>query len=98
MKIELKAERLNPHMKRKELHIAVEHEGEATPRRDALQQLVAKQLGHNAENTDVRGIHTEGGIGRSAAKVFVWSEKKVAAGKKEESQEKNAEKREEKQN
>ncbi len=76
MKIELKTERHNPHMKRKELQIAVDHENEPTPTKAAVQQLAVKQLGHNADNTEVRSIHTEGGIGKSVAKVFVWSEKK----------------------
>ena len=96
MKIELKKEQRNPHMKRKELQIAVDHENEPTPTKAALEQLVAKQLGHNADNTDVRSIHTEGGIGKSTAKVFVWNgkkpepkEKKAKKGKKAKAKAKN---------
>jgi small subunit ribosomal protein S24e len=83
MKLEVKNEKMNPHLKRKELQIDVDHEGQATPKKDALQQLVAKQFGHNTENTDVRTIHTEGGAARSTAKVFVWAEKKPEEKKKD---------------
>ncbi len=84
MKLELKNERHNPHLKRKELRIEINHENEATPRKAALLEMIAKQFGYNIENTDVRGIYTEGGVAKSYAKVFVWSEKKVAAGGKKE--------------
>lgn len=77
MKLEVRKEKHNPHMKRKELEMEIAHENEATPTRAALQQLVAKQLGHSAESTDVRGIYTQGGAAVSRAKVFVWAEKKV---------------------
>ncbi|MBI4170519.1 MAG: hypothetical protein HY514_02410 [Candidatus Aenigmarchaeota archaeon] len=77
MKLELKNERLNPHLKRKELEIEIDHENEATPQKAALVELIAEQFGHTIENTDVRGIYTHRGAGKSRAKVFVWAEKKV---------------------
>lgn len=84
MKLELKSERLNPHLKRKELKIEIDHEGQPTPAKAAVQELISKQFGHSIEHTDVRGIHTQGGAGRSHAKVFVWHEKVPAAEKKPE--------------
>ncbi len=68
---------MNPHLKRRELEIIIDHESEATPTKAAVQQLTARQMGHKTESTDVRGIYTESGSAKSRAKVFVWSEKKV---------------------
>ena len=73
MKLELKNEKVNPYMKRRELHIHIEHEGEATPTKAALQQLAAKQFGFEADKTDVRSIFSASGSPCSEAKVFVWT-------------------------
>jgi len=82
MKIELKSEKTNLHMKRKELMIEADHEASATPSRAALTEQVAKQFGYDAAKTDVRTIETAGGASRSKIKVFVWNEARPVKEKK----------------
>jgi small subunit ribosomal protein S24e len=83
MKIEIKSEKNNPLLKRKELLIEAVHENEPTPSRAALQELVTKQFGYEPEKTDVRSIYTDGGSCCSQVKVFVWAEKIPVRVKKE---------------
>jgi ribosomal protein S24E len=83
MKLNKLSERENPHMKRKEVQIEIEHEAEATPKRDALHALISKQFGFESDKTDIRGIFSSSGAPKSLAKVFVWQEKQPEQKKKE---------------
>lgn len=77
MKIDIKEEKENPFMKRKEIWLNIDHSTAATPTKAALQQLVSKQFSHELTKTDVRQIFTETGMAKSRAKVFIWTEKEV---------------------
>ncbi len=91
MKLNITSERDNPHMKRKEVMLGIEHEGESTPRRDALLQMAAKQFGYDEQKTDVRNIFSDSGAAKSNAKIFVWTEKKPEAKVKAKKEAKKAE-------
>ena len=101
MKIEIKIEKNNPFMKRKELIIEIDHEGGATPTKASVQKEIAKMKNVKPEHIDIRKIFSKRGIAKSEAKVFIWEEPKVKdlskeAEKKEQKEEKEKEQPEEK--
>ncbi len=77
MKIEVKEEKQNRFLKRKELEVIIEHPEEATPSMVSVQQLLAKQLGSAADKTEIKEVHTAPGSTKSKCLVFVWDEKTV---------------------
>lgn len=77
MKIEVKDERHNPFMKRKELTVEIENPEEATPSKASLQQLVAKQLSKDAEHVEIIDIMQGKGVSKAKARIDVWDEKKA---------------------
>lgn len=108
MKIEIKIEKDNPFMKRKELIVEIDHAGEATPTKASIQKEVASIKNISPEHVDVRKIFSRKGIAKSEAKIFVWEEPKVkdlskeaekkVAEEKEEKPEEKAESKEETEN
>jgi ribosomal protein S24E len=88
MKLKISSERDNPHMKRKELQVQIEHEGEPTPRTDAVQALVAKQFSFDEQKTEVKHIFSASGAPSSDARVFVWADKKPEKKEKKEAKKK----------
>ena len=100
MKISITNEKQNPFLKRKELNIYIEHEGEATPSGAALEIMIEKELAHPREKIYIQHIFSETGRTASKASVFVWDEKKPEkkakrgeAKKEEAKQEKKEEKK-----
>jgi ribosomal protein S24E len=77
MKADITSERYNPFLKRKELVISIENPAEPTPRKAALQQLIAKQTKRDVENVEVLDVFSGSGAPKSIARVHVWDEKKV---------------------
>lgn len=77
MKIEIKNQKDNPFLKRKELDVLIDHSGEPTPAKAAVQRLMAKELGKGVENVEIKNIFSIFGQQRSKSKIFVWDEKKV---------------------
>ncbi len=77
MKFEVADERNNIYLKRKELDVKIDHMGEATPMKAALQQLLAKQLNKDVEHIDIVNIFSDKGRALAASKVYVWDEKKA---------------------
>ena len=78
MKIEVKGENYNRLMKRRELDVFIDHIEESTPAMAAVQQLLAKQIGVAAVNTEIKKVMTSKGLSVSACRAFVWDEKTVA--------------------
>ncbi|MBI2232543.1 MAG: hypothetical protein HYU56_01375 [Candidatus Aenigmarchaeota archaeon] len=100
MKVNILSDKHNPFLKRKEIAAEIEHESEASPRKDALQQWISKELKTDADKVEIKHIFTETGLPKSRAKVFVWEEKivkKEAAKEEKKGQETKQEKKEEKQ-
>lgn len=79
MKLEIKSEKENPFLKRKELLVEVAHESEATPSHAALHPLLSKHLDEDAEKVEIRSIRSSNGMPMSVARVFVWKEKQAKA-------------------
>lgn len=88
MKHDIKNEKYNKFLKRKELLIDIENPEEATPSKAGLQQLLAKEAGKDVEHFEIVDIMPSHGLPRSSARVFVWDEKKAKdLSKKEEPKE-----------
>jgi len=77
MKVEIKNEKENPFLKRKELNIIIEHPDAATPTKASLQQYLAKELKKDIQQIEIKNIFSVYGEQKSTAKVFVWEEKKA---------------------
>lgn len=91
MKVNIISDKQNPFLKRKEIAVEIEHESEASPRKDALQQWISKELKTDADKVEIKHIFTETGLPKSRAKVFLWEEKivrKPEAKKQEKKEEK----------
>ncbi len=95
MKVNILSDKQNPFLKRKEIAVEIEHESEASPRKDALQQWISKELKTDVDKVEIKHIFTETGLPKSRAKVFLWEERTLK--KPEAKQEKKEEKKEEKQ-
>lgn len=86
MKLEILNENQNNVLRRKELQVAIAHDNEPTPSKAALQELLAKQFGHEKEKIDIRSVYSDKGKARSLSKIFVWEAlppKKVKEAKEE---------------
>jgi len=92
MKIEIKEEKENPFLRRKEFIVEVDHKDETTPSKAALQQYLVKELKKEAEYIDIRNIFSYSGMSKSKAKVFVLEEKKAQNLSKSETKEEIKEK------
>ena len=77
MKVDVKDEKYNKFLKRKELDLIIEHPEEATPSMAAIQQLLAKQINTEVEKTEIVEVHTAPGSTESKCLVYVWDEKTV---------------------
>ncbi|MBI5061518.1 MAG: hypothetical protein HZB67_04360 [Candidatus Aenigmarchaeota archaeon] len=77
MKVVIVNEKTNPHMKRREIVATVEHISGATPSRAGLQHLLAKQLGIDVQQVDIKKIFSSTGKQQSRLAVHVWDEKRI---------------------
>ncbi|MBI4895059.1 MAG: hypothetical protein HY831_01065 [Candidatus Aenigmarchaeota archaeon] len=67
----------NPHLKRKEIMVSLDHVGGATPSMAGLQSLLSKEFKLEAEKIEIKNIFSLKGRHVSKAKVFLWEENKV---------------------
>lgn len=77
MKVEIAKEENNAYLKRKELDVRIDHIGEPTPTKAALQQLLAKQLNKAVEHIDIVNIFSDKGRALAKSKIYVWEEAKA---------------------
>ena len=77
MKFEIAKEENNAYLKRKELDVQIDHIGEPTPTKAALQQLLAKQLNKTVEHIDIVNVFSDKGRALAKSKVYVWEEAKA---------------------
>ncbi len=82
MKLQIKSERNNPFLKRKEIDLMIDHEGQATPTREQLREEAAKLLNVSKEYIEVRRIMSVKGAAKSVARIYVHEEP-IAEEKKE---------------
>lgn len=69
---EIVEEKYNPLIRRKEVVLRVAHIGKSTPSRWLLRSEVAKLYGVSIEQTYVKHIYTEYGMGVSKVKVHIY--------------------------
>jgi len=74
MKFEIKQDRENPFLKRRELLVDITHEKEPTPTKAALQKLLSAQLNIEPTHVEIDKIFSKKGISYSEAKIRVWKE------------------------
>lgn len=91
MKVNIISDKNNPFLKRKEIAAEIEHESEASPRKDALQQWISKELKTDVDKVEIKHIFTETGLPKSRAKVFVWEEKVMKKSEPQKKEEKKSE-------
>ena len=75
-------EKQNPHMRRKELLLTIEHDAESTPSKAVVLELLAKQLSADKEKIEIIDIVSETGLAKSRLSVFLWEEVPVKKIKK----------------
>ena len=66
MDVKITQQKDNALMARKDITFAIAHQGETTPSRAQVRQLVAAQVGTKTENVVIESMETEYGIGRSS--------------------------------
>ncbi len=91
MKFSIIKESYNPFLKRKEIEIDLDHTSESTPSKAALEVVVAKELGVNVENIDIKNIFSRTGSSTARSKIFVLDIAKPKEVKPEENKEKSEE-------
>lgn len=77
MKFVIVNENDNPHLKRKELMISLDHVGGATPSMAGLQSLLSKEFKLEPEKVEIKSIFSLKGRNSSKAKVFLWEENRA---------------------
>jgi len=82
MKIKIVDEKQNPFLKRKELLIEIDHEGEATPSFDALQQFIIRETKEDPQKVEILNIYSSKGAAIAKSQVHIWEEKKIINKKK----------------
>ena len=74
MKTQVISEKQNPHMKRKELTIAIDHISESTPSKAALEAFIIKHLSTDKDRIEILDIMSKRGIGHSLSRILIWDE------------------------
>ena len=75
MRFEILNEKQNPLMKRKELIVNLDYEGGATPSKQALSELLSKEINSTSEKIDISKIQSELGRSRGKAWIKVYEDK-----------------------
>jgi len=77
VKVNILETRENPLLKRKELICSIEHEGDPTPSKAAVQAYIAKTEKIKPKNVEVKKIFSPKGGINSKVLVYFWKEKEV---------------------
>ena len=72
MRFDILGEKDNPLLKRKEIVLALDYEGGATPKKEELIQSLAEKFGVEKDFVDISKIISETGFPRGKAYVKVW--------------------------
>ncbi len=75
MNVKIIQKKDNPLLKREDIWCVVEHEGKATPRREELTSLMAKNFNKDADLIIIDKIFSIRGKGSSKVKVFIYKNK-----------------------
>jgi small subunit ribosomal protein S24e len=77
MKTEIKQQKNNPYLKRKELVVEIENPEESTPSKIAIQQAISKAVNKPVEHIEIIDIMQGKGVSKALARINVWDEKKM---------------------
>ena len=77
MKVNILETRENPLLKRKELICSIEHEGDPTPSKAAVQAYIAKTEKVKPKSIEIKKIFSPKGGINSKVLVYFWKEKEV---------------------
>ena len=77
MKVNILETRENPLLKRKELICSIEHEGDPTPSKAAVQAYIAKTEKVKPKSIEIKKIFSPKGGINSKVLVYFWREKEV---------------------
>ena len=77
MKFEIANEKNNIYLRRKELDVRIDHIGEPTPMKAALQQLLAKQLNKAVEHIEIVNLFSDKGRALAKSRVYIWEDAKA---------------------
>ena len=78
MDLKVKQDTYNPLLKRKEVSVEVEHEGQGTPSRADLRKAVASKFSTKPENVYVIDVETKTGTQNAVCQIEVYDDAKVA--------------------
>ncbi len=95
MEIEIKEEKDNPFLKRKELRLEIKHVGEATPSKQAVIKEIASKYSVPEDHIEINYIFTKKGVSESVVKAKIYEEP-IAKPKEEKTEEKKEGPKEEK--
>jgi len=76
--LKVKQDTYNPLLKRKEVSVEVEHEGQGTPSRVDLRKAVASKFSTKPENVYVIDVETKTGTQNAVCQIEVYDDAKVA--------------------
>ncbi len=79
MEIKVNNESYNPLLKRKEISLEIEHEGEGTPQRFDIRKRMASKLGTKIENVFVVALHTSTGLEKTLCSLQVYDDARAAS-------------------
>lgn len=77
MKINIINAKENKLLKRKEIVGVIEHQGEATPSKAAVQQYLAKKKKLKPKHVEIKKIFSPSGSINSKLLAYIWKEKEV---------------------
>ncbi|MFQ6009820.1 MAG: hypothetical protein ACE5J7_01740 [Candidatus Aenigmatarchaeota archaeon] len=77
MKIEIKQEKENPVLKRKEIRARIDYGGGATPSKAEMQVAIATEMKVAPEKVEISRIISDSGLPAGTIWAKIWEEKKV---------------------
>ena len=78
MKMEITEKKVNPLLKRTEVHFVLDHAGEATPKKTAIVDELAKQMKASKDVVVLDNVESVFGIGKSKGYAKVYESKEIA--------------------
>jgi len=76
MEIIIQEERYNPFLKRKELKLLANHEGQPTPSKEAIKNFLKEKFGVEDSQIEIDFILSKVGLPQSFIKAKIYDEKK----------------------
>lgn len=78
MDFKIKQDTYNPLLKRKEVHVEIDHDGQGTPSRIDLRKAIATKYGTKPENVYVIDVETKTGTQSAMCSIQIYDDAKTA--------------------